>query len=350
MRKEYKMLPCVNYTRGIAAILVILQHCGICSKGLLSFHMAVFFFLSGYVMFHQDCHNLTLPQYKEYLIIRFKRLMIPYYLFETGSFLLTILFKYIFEFFGYTAQYKINIYYAIRDILLCLDEPNYISITNRFWFLPCLFCAEALFYIIRKLFIITRIRNKKVFLIILITLCLALFIQKKYFILRWPFELDTSIYALIFLITGYCLYDIINKLSHNIKVISMISFVCLTFLIITTIFNTQPVYVYRHTYGIVFFAELSGLFGSLFLFGIVTIMQDYLNQKIILWFNKYSLILYPLQLQVLVPMALILKYIGFNSSYWYYPYLKLILTIIILYITITLYTKISERLKNFNIS
>ena len=73
-----------DFSRGYAMLLVLLQHAGIpLWRYILTFHMPLFFFLSGIVS-----EGRKLPSFKDYVWNRFKRLMIPYFLFGIVSVLI----------------------------------------------------------------------------------------------------------------------------------------------------------------------------------------------------------------------------------------------------------------------
>ena len=64
-----------DFLRGIAMIIVMVQHCNFpFGWYLLPFHMPLFFFLSGMVVGGRE-----LPSFGKYAWSKFKRLMIPYF-------------------------------------------------------------------------------------------------------------------------------------------------------------------------------------------------------------------------------------------------------------------------------
>lgn len=129
----------LNISRGIGIFLVILGHSFptetfnnnflwvYIHKFIYSFHMPLFFFLSGFFAFKiYDIYNLK--QYKKFICKKFKRLMIPY-------FLITLIAVPIKLFMNKFAERPTTLNKLLMDILIYpLNNPIIF-----FWFLHALF-------------------------------------------------------------------------------------------------------------------------------------------------------------------------------------------------------------------
>lgn len=141
-----KRLDYLDMAKGIGAILVLLGHLQgeeffslfpyvlpMC-EWIFSFHMPLFFIVSGVLLFHRGDVNKDL---KELTKKRFKGIMIPYFWFS--FFYMTVVF---YAFFMKTVLVDTvyqNLFYVFSTYGM-----------NVLWFLPTIFFAEILFIYIKK--------------------------------------------------------------------------------------------------------------------------------------------------------------------------------------------------------
>lgn len=130
-------LDFLDTAKGFAITLVILGHI-ISSERfpvrmwLYSFHMPVFFIISGYLT-NLSKNHISIQQF---IIKKFKSLIIPYLSFA--------LINYVFIIFNFYIQHSLEkntiITYIIYIIKLCGR--------SAIWFLPCLFISQLIFKLI----------------------------------------------------------------------------------------------------------------------------------------------------------------------------------------------------------
>jgi fucose 4-O-acetylase-like acetyltransferase len=151
-----KRLDYIDYTKGFGILLVILGHIYDTSNPikiwLYSFHMPLFFIISGFF-----AKNI---KFKVLFKKKFKSLIIPYISFGIITMGLMIVTN-----SGLNGEFKEYVYFFITGVG-----------RDALWFLPCLFLIEVIFNIIIK------IKNNKykifiVFILFLIGLCGAHFIK-----------------------------------------------------------------------------------------------------------------------------------------------------------------------------
>lgn len=128
-----------DFLRGFAMLLVMLQHAGCPGNHyILTFHMPLFFFLSGLVGGGRE-----LPPFKDYFVSRFKRLMVPYFCF--GFLMLTVYWV-----TGMMNHHPYDVLSAAYGVLTCQLGYAPIGTNGLYWFLPCMFVADLLVYPISR--------------------------------------------------------------------------------------------------------------------------------------------------------------------------------------------------------
>ncbi|MCR4706259.1 MAG: acyltransferase family protein [Lachnospiraceae bacterium] len=133
-------LAYMDMVKGIAIILVVLGHSPVVSDGVLtwltSFHMPLFFILSGILFYLKHSHTEDL---KDYALKRFRGMMIPYFIFSV---------VYIGVFYYYLARFpEVMTMAFIRESYLQALSLYGISVL---WFLPTIFFGELVFYGLMK--------------------------------------------------------------------------------------------------------------------------------------------------------------------------------------------------------
>lgn len=154
-----KRLNYLDYIKGVGILLVVLGHIYDVSHPvriwIYSFHMPLFFIISGILIEHTNIKNRDL---KKIIISKFKHLIIPYICFELLA-ILIIMIQNDFSLFSL----KVNIAESI--LMYCKAGAT--------WFLPCLFVAEVVFIIMIK-----YINNKNINIMLSVLIFVIPFILK----------------------------------------------------------------------------------------------------------------------------------------------------------------------------
>lgn len=190
-----KRIEWIDTVRGISIFLVVLGHTILPYPWLIyvfSFHMPIFFFLSGYVYNPQKYTNL-------WSIVKRKAntLLWPYLFFFLINFIYWILF------FG-SKQY-------FEPIWKMLYSSNTLSAPFiPLWFLTCLFVLEILFFILQKKF-----KSFGLLIMVLFSTILGFWLAyKKYYL---PWGIDIAMVAILFYYLGFILknkMDQIDKIKN----------------------------------------------------------------------------------------------------------------------------------------
>lgn len=128
-----------NILKGIGIFLVILGHAGSVNGNIInvifSFHMPLFFFISGFFF-----KETTL---KDFLVKKGKRILIPYALFSFLSFLIYFIPNY--------NNSKFNFFDFFYGTFLGVSDGFYLSWNIVLWFLPALFLLNFIYLLLIKM-------------------------------------------------------------------------------------------------------------------------------------------------------------------------------------------------------
>lgn len=131
----------IDVAKGIAIILVVLTHILIVGKVpiyIYSFHMPIFFFLSGYLFTRARYETLGLIKQKA------RTILLPYFAFSFITYAYWLLIERRFSGNG------LDPLQAFINIFLSQGTDKYLPYNPALWFLPCLFLVVVAFHLIDK--------------------------------------------------------------------------------------------------------------------------------------------------------------------------------------------------------
>jgi len=187
-----KRIEWIDMARGYGMILTIYAHLGHTpfSSWIYSFHMPLFFFISGYLFKAEG-------GFLEFLKRKVKSLIVPY--FGLGLPLI----------YAYALDNHVNSVAGLSDLVksLLLQE-RFLTI----WFIACLFFLDLLFYVMNRFF---RSDMQKI-IVTLLLLVLGLF-DISFFRIKWFWNIDACLMALPFFTFGFLLkkHDLIDKMTNR---------------------------------------------------------------------------------------------------------------------------------------
>ena len=254
-----KRLAYVDIARGIAIILIVLGHsitysqnCKIIYKIIYSFHVALFFIISGY--------TYKIKKEESFLVFikkKFIRIMVPYYIWA-------LLFIIPFYLFGSSTGDAIGASYSVFGLKKTLFNILYANgilfdlIQNSaLWFLPSLFSMEIIYYHIIK----RSDNNKSLTAFFLLLEIFVATITYKFMNFIFPLGINTCLHFGIFFHIGYLIkkYNLIDSILFN----NIFSFVIITLIgLFAALVNYRVVSAIDYTYGNLYFAISSGIFLS----------------------------------------------------------------------------------------
>ncbi len=263
----------IDITKGIGIYLVCLGHTTsneILLKWLYSFHMPLFFFLSG--IFHSQTEN-----YIEFLKKKTKALLVPYLFFAITLFMFFLLVS---KKIGFSAGENLSVKENFIGIFIGTEikDLSQVSWGGQLWFLLALFLVANIMYFVKKLSLKTQI------LVNILMIIFNLYLSKKIdFYLPWCF-LTVLMASNFYWIGNYFKTDILNrKNTSNLLLVSL--------LIINLIIShlNEKVDMWRNSYGNLILFFIGAYSGILFL--IFFIKRFILNNKFLEYIGKNSLII-----------------------------------------------------------
>ena len=146
----------IDFCKGIGIFLVVLGHT-LRDKNIVmyiySFHMPLFFFLSGIVF------NSTKFDWKTLLKSRFNSLLLPYVFF----YLITLFYYIVVE--SHFRSIGVTSLQSFAGMFLAAQIEDYMSHNGILWFLPCLFVVELLCFTVKSI----GDTKKEIFVVLLLT-------------------------------------------------------------------------------------------------------------------------------------------------------------------------------------
>jgi fucose 4-O-acetylase-like acetyltransferase len=179
----------IDILKGIGILLVVFGHItpdGTVKTFIYSFHMPLFFFVSGYV-FDPYRH----PQYRDFFKKRFKSIILPFVLFYLLSHIASLIISSV---LGSQPLAAANYYRPLLGLLIANSEWTQVVNNVPLWFLPCLFITVNILHLLRVSF---QFSMTKLAVSLLIISILA-FLESKYMTASLPWMLDTALTAVVF--------------------------------------------------------------------------------------------------------------------------------------------------------
>lgn len=266
----------IDIAKAVGIFLVVLgHHPDNLTNWIYSFHMPLFFLLSG--IFHKkyDC-------YKSFIKKKVKTLLIPYFIF---SIILIFVWYIIGRKYGEAALHPVTLKQSILGMLYGSEVKDIASMQwgGTLWFLPCLFIVENLFYFISKL------KKEKVFVLILLSMSSSI-VYNLLFTFNLPWNIQRALFEIGFYSVGYYYKDFFLETTES-KARYMIFGVFALFLnlLVFSVFKVNDQVISKVIY---FF---TGLFGSV---GIIELCKVYKTNKFIDQIGKNTIILFCLERKV----------------------------------------------------
>ena len=243
MPGSYKRVDWVDFAKGLGIVLVVIGHSGIpktLSAWIWSFHMPLFFFISGLFF-----NNSKYPTLASFAKKRIQTLLKPYVIFSLIVFLWAYLMNSKFLHFQFS-----ELYLGWNGLAL--------------WFIPTLFATEILFYLIRK-----KIDSQ--FLTALILLLSSTLGYLCYlYEFHLPFKLEVVFTAILFYGLGFLFGKDINIVVGQLKstfLLLLIAVISVAHFVIATL-NSPQLDMASNTLGYPVPTFIAAALGIILLFSI----------------------------------------------------------------------------------
>ncbi|MDD2907510.1 MAG: acyltransferase family protein [Candidatus Gracilibacteria bacterium] len=311
----------VDNLRGIGIILIVLGHCffpdnSLLIKFLFTFHVGLFFFLSGY-LFNSEKHSDFLLFVKN----KFFRLIIPFFIFNIIMF----------SFYKIKELLGGNVFFVdfdsfFKGIFYASYLPNHSEfiLTNiPTWFLVSLFVVSIYYFLLNKF-----VKNRLFRVIILFLISFLVFIESKYVVFRLPFSMEISLMAMLFYGLGHSYR---KEISNFVDKINYFYLILIPFLIFFNIYFVNSTNFSTNFYGNNFLLFLLNGFFGIFL---IIIISKIIKQNTFLDFlGKNSILILGLEWVKFLVLSIVIYlsfgYLKFEKSYGI-GFIQLISTILFL--------------------
>lgn len=261
----------IDIAKGIGIFLVIVghSHCPPFLQTIIySFHMPLFFFLSGYT-FHYDKYKLNKSAF---VTNKFYRLVVPYFF---ANFLILLILSLKDSLTMNPLKMPIPVTRSLIGIAYGNGAPlnppsifaNMVDVPT--WFLLCLFCAYLLFYLVAAFH--EKYGLTLSYIVVFLTVYVGFAISKFIYL---PWGIDIAFISMIFMFTAYIMnhYGAINTKSKVIP--EYFSWFLLLFI---SILLNGRVDMNLRNYSNLFLFVIGGLSGTFIMIGLAKELSRYTN-------------------------------------------------------------------------
>lgn len=263
----------IDAARGIAILIVVLGHSfysldTLFNKVILTFHMPLFFLLSGMVAKTSDM--IKIPG--RYLLHKLKTILVPQILLGTLSY----------------------VYYGLFTVVMKggnLQDVDFLYQFWRYWFLQGLFIVVVTFYLLSKIVDL----NQRSTQVMVISLCLATGLSFSYFIDfpdESPFYLNVVPIALMFYVLGYVFKEFLTcdwKRYFNSTAKNGCLIIVSGIILVMCAARNTSVTMYNNGYGNFALFICGCLSGIVFVWTLAGLMA---NNRFLIWCGTNSIIIY----------------------------------------------------------
>ena len=273
-------LDWVDTSKGIGIILVILGHIwlsGLGQKYISSFHMPLFFLLSGYVFSFEKYRDV-----KHFLGSKVKRILIPYAWFSLITYVYWVLFE------RRVSGNMTSPVSTFINIVLCPGTDKYLPHNPALWFLPCLFVVEVMFYFIAKN------RKHEYLSIILLLISIVGYIIARYAPGNFPWSINVALAGVVFYGIGFVIKSNRKCLNCSNRIIHIAVLTAVTVGLFIAMKNTR-VLMAACVYGDYFYFYSAALMNII---GIIALSFLLRKNKWLVYLGRHSLTIYALHFPV----------------------------------------------------
>lgn len=284
-----KRIEWIDTAKGIGLLLVMFGHLHVpyMSTWIYTFHMPLFFFLSG-VVFSGGKYS-----FKEFCIRRVKSLVVPYF----------------------CLGFVIYLFYVIVNAVIGAENSLYgtnidmlknLFIQEHFWtiwFLACLFVVEILWYWIWKIFSRWTVAPA----VISVSICIVGLLRYRLGYGGLPWNIDVALVAQFFFYAGYCfrcnrqVQNYFEKMQKNTYII------CLAIMLLINVvagflcirLSGESLDMSIGMYGNEVLTILSALAGTLF----IILISKKMNNRFLTYLGQNTMVLFAWHSRIVIVLC-----------------------------------------------
>ena len=325
MPQTAKRINWIDMAKGYGMLFVILGHIGdfgefaFFKTWFFSFHMPLFFFLSGYVFKEYDC-------FKTFLKKKVKGIIVPYFCLGIPM----ILFQMLWDFKSHTLTVQSGLDLVLKFLL----QRRLWTI----WFLTCLFLLSLVFYLLKKL-----IKSDLILAIVSIVLPAAgtLYYHLGGRPLFW--NLDVCMMAFPFFFAGYYakkhrerIHTILEKKQDLILFLLASLAINIAMCVLNAQLGGDWFNMFSNDYGIVPITFISAFAGIGFIIAVSKLatfrLIRYIGENSILYLAWHEVIMLPIAEKILIAGCAVV-HISYDNLFILLHY-AIILVLIVAFLTV----------------
>lgn len=262
-----KRIEWIDVSKGIGIILVLIGHISLnggLNKFIYSFHMPLFFILSGF--------TFKLAKKENFIKNKINTILIPYFSFSLLSYIYWFLIE------RKIRSQEVSLMHAFSNIFIARPGSENYIFNVSLWFLPTIFILQLLMYFFTK----TKNYNRYLVKSIMFTLILG-YISSNYLEINLPWGGNIVLIVLPLFLFGYLLSIHIDKVE-SINIINLKSFmIFICILIIISKYLSIDLNNLKVSNYILF------IFTSILGFIVVYILSNIIKSELITYLGKNSL-------------------------------------------------------------
>lgn len=214
MRANENRVHWIDNLKAIGIYLMVLSHHETIAHGFLkyifSFHMPLFFFISGFLF-----DRSKYPTIKSFVLKRTQTLLVPYFFFSFICYIVWCVLLIIRHPKQITSENN-ELLKTFLSIFVSSNGITWMSHAPPLWFLTCLFLLEIQFYIILKVVRGENTFQKALLILIVVFISICGHIDYLYFRFHIPWGLEISWTVMIFYLSGYIVQSL--KSGHLVNI------------------------------------------------------------------------------------------------------------------------------------
>ena len=216
-----KRIRWIDVAKGYGIFLIVLGHIlttGTLRRLIFAFHVPLFFILSGLTL------NTNI-RFKNFLVKKFKSLMIPYFTFSVIS---IVLFSFMIKLMPSLSEQS-GFFNQLFVVLYGNSRPDIMKWNTPLWFLPCLFAVLVVVYVIERS-MQYNVGGAAVRLLVIIVSFVAGVLFETNVDVRLPMQMESGIFMIGFVEIGVILSKC--DFSEQVKKISAFMLISIGLLVI----------------------------------------------------------------------------------------------------------------------
>lgn len=254
--EEKLRIKWIDVMKGLLMTAVVWGH--VYSTGnfrlwLYSFHVPAFFFISGFCFSNNN-------DLKALLAKKIRTIVVPYLFFSVASIMFWFLSSKLWPSLDRVLEcdFLIN----CKTMLFGTSKPDIMKYNSPLWFLPCLFCVNVYYILIRLLS--DKYSKSIEYIVFLFAICCNVYFS--WHDTRYPWHMDTAVSMLVWFMLGNWFKEknIIALIENRITNKLSIGIIILILGGLLSFFNSCTVGVRNENYGLIpiyYFSALSSILG-----------------------------------------------------------------------------------------